>query len=84
MTGLRMHCAKLVLMSSNLERRRSAKTKIRNGEVKFVAEMIDDRRPLHFPLCLIMLSGIYTKSFFQTLFYLPVQLINDQEHHPVL
>ena len=50
MIGFRMHSAKLVLISSNLERRRSAETKIRNGEVKFVAAMIDDRRPLHFTL----------------------------------
>ena len=45
-----MHSAELVVMSSNLERRRSAETKIRNGEVKFVAAIIDDRRPLHFTL----------------------------------
>ena len=50
MTGLRMHSAELVVMSSNLERRRSAETKTRNGEVKFVAAIIDDRRPLHFTL----------------------------------
>ena len=50
MTGFRMHSAKLVLMSSNLERRRSTETKIRNGGVKFLAAMIDDRSPLHFPL----------------------------------
>ena len=50
MTGLRMHSAELVVMSSTLERRRSAETKIRNGEVKFVAAMIDDHRPLHFTL----------------------------------
>lgn len=79
-----MHSAELVVMSSNLEWRRSAETKIRNGDMKFVAAMINDGWPLHFRLCLIILFGIYTKSFFQTLFYLPVQLINDQEHHPVL
>ena len=42
MTGLRMHSAELVVMSSNLERRRSAETKIRNGDMKFVAAMIND------------------------------------------
>ena len=50
MTGLSMHSAELVVMSSNLERRGNAETKIRNGEVKFLAAMIDDRRPLHFNL----------------------------------
>ena len=42
MTGLRMDSAELVVMSSNLERRRSAETKIRNGDMKFVATMIND------------------------------------------